>query len=87
MEWISVIDRLPDDNHEYVLTYGGGGYFTGSFEILCMGEPETFASHGWWNGDEYSSNGPYTPQSEVTHWCRLEEPKDVVQKRKQGVRQ
>lgn len=62
MEWISVADRLPDHDGEYLIVtklYDKPYVVQSAFEASCNG-----LGHSWIK----SSNG------EVTHWMPLPEP-------------
>jgi len=59
MEWISVSDRLPDDENDYLVT-DGDACMVSTFRM----ESQSWDLHGlWW----WSS-------SEVTHWQPLPPP-------------
>lgn len=55
MEWISVKDKLPEDD-EYVLVYHSwDDYITSGY----------FDDHGW------ETDIPWAPEGKVTHWMYL----------------
>ena len=60
-EWISVKDRLPEENLRALCFIQKDG-----IQILCFGK---YGGRMTWQGDEYNYE-----LNEVTHWMPLPEP-------------
>lgn len=60
MEWISVKDRLPEENGEYLIWYGEDGFDTGYWNTEYP--------------DMFTQEGGHVLIQYVTHWMKIEPP-------------
>ena len=74
MEWISIKERLPDNEGEVVIAWES---FPITLEDGCKGMSSTrFYKNGQWiECSEWFDWGEYVDQADITHWTPLpEEP-------------
>ena len=72
MEWISVKDRLPEENETVLLSDGEYVYCGGYGMVRNPREKELM-----FYGDNFGYDGDIGPSPETTHWMPLPDPPNM----------
>ena len=66
-KWISVTERLPEKDGEYLVRLGDKSIFNAEYE-------SKFGSFGYWLSIMWDEDADWFPYVGVTHWMPLPEP-------------
>lgn len=74
-EWISVKDRLPENDGEYLVYTESGDIFNAQFDSCCGENGEFGAWHSYYDGHTLGFlDADWMPYDGITHWMPLPEP-------------